>query len=1124
MFYDNLANPIEAVYLISMYSYFNSLSDFLYRNNYSSINDRHKQIPVVNALYRYLDDNRDNQDDLIKSLLQGSDLYGEQFGEIPDETFVNTMFDYIITSLVFDKYGNIYGFLADVVRKSQDLHIDSLLKDIKRRLENIIFENEYGDTSSLTPLAVDRIFTDIILPLFPKPKTNIKLTSLDYIYAQAGAILLRPGIQNATYYSVLTERTKLNNKTLFDEYILIGHLIEELIIGEKFGQFNATAFALPALFFYVYFEKEKLEQEKITTIIFDPQHWLKAYNIFLTHLDKTYDKISSALKTDTKFKLHYELSQLKTHHTYARYLVEDNVNCRIKPEEEKIDRVSAYENNPHNFACKIGDYLPDINDYFLSKLNTVIQSYQQFENKSIAKVFKNYFQLSFHYTDAIIKLRDNIVVTDFYDPSMQSNDFLEIYFPANGTTNYFVVIREDYNHRIDKVDYLPDSLPQSDRPPIKKQDGKISFTQQLNEIREKIIKNKSSRLVSLILSSLNDKLKIDWWKEFGLSLVPFYPCLSGKIVDNNKKDPCQVYTFTMYPINLENDFITLNIIQEDTQALLTSIGTSIKTLSLKNLLIKIIEKEKYFELKSFENYLDYKRFSNIVKDPLQFNPNIVLSLSDPSYNIALERNRVLDIFRENVRDLKIITFLDYISIFSMTLNIRKCKNDFTVLSIGNSNHSNWDLKVKSQSIFSNSGYGYKFIYLIDYSVAYLRTIPEYGNTRTALLILIKISSENEKQFKVIDSTTLKETNEYVYENDNELQYNMINLEFNATYIADFNLIECRNETILSSKCPRIENREKQEEIQNKILRILRNNTLNYEENHIHMLKLLYILENYIFPDENFDIEEFGRNLKSEQNLLSPQYGKEYIMERRNDFVNLRYKAWLEEDSLSLEDATNKINKLYTPKERSRIEMETILTKIVENYNLGNERFSATFEDYYAIRNFATTGYKKITGDTNEAKRMKIALYNLAIRQSDDPERDFDLHLTTVESISKKSVRKLFYNEDTYTLQKFTFAASLDVTLAKTITGKIDGFENVLFEMSFSQRYIRAKIKQMFYTYNPMTTSILLPGTKFSIENKSNSTITGLGNVLRIKLKCIQEANDKYEWYQKIMNTISEIKL
>ncbi|XP_051173241.1 uncharacterized protein LOC127289372 isoform X3 [Leptopilina boulardi] len=1122
MFYDNLANPIEAVYLISMYSYFNSLSDFLYRNNYSSINDRHKQIPVVNALYRYLDDNRDNQDDLIKSLLQGSDLYGEQFGEIPDETFVNTMFDYIITSLVFDKYGNIYGFLADVVRKSQDLHIDSLLKDIKRRLENIIFENEYGDTSSLTPLAVDRIFTDIILPLFPKPKTNIKLTSLDYIYAQAGAILLRPGIQNATYYSVLTERTKLNNKTLFDEYILIGHLIEELIIGEKFGQFNATAFALPALFFYVYFEKEKLEQEKITTIIFDPQHWLKAYNIFLTHLDKTYDKISSALKTDTKFKLHYELSQLKTHHTYARYLVEDNVNCRIKPEEEKIDRVSAYENNPHNFACKIGDYLPDINDYFLSKLNTVIQSYQQFENKSIAKVFENYFQLSFHYTDAIIKLRDNIVVTDFYDPSMQSNDFLEIYFPANGTTNYFVVIREDYNHRIDKVDHLPDSLPQSDRPPIKKQDGKISFTQQLNEIREKIIKNKSSRLESLILSSLNNKLKLNWWKEFGLSLVPFYPCLSGKIIDNDKKDPCQVYTFTMYPINLENDFITLNISQKYTQALLTSIGTSIKTLSLKNLLIKIIEKEKYFELKSFENYIDYKRFSNIVKDPLQFNPNILLSLSDPSYNIALERNSVLDIFRENVRDLKIITFLDYISIFSMTLNIREYKNDLTVLSIGNSNHSNWELKVKSQSIFSNSGYGYKFIFLNDYSVAHLRTIPDYGNTRTALLLLTEIISETTKKFMIINERTLTRTTEYVYENDGKFQYHLYTLGFSATHIADYNLIECnykdqpRNQ---STVCRRIKNKNRQKLIKKNILDIFVNGTSQPSRT-----VLLNIIKNYIFPDKSFDIKKFVTKWKSENNLSNPQFWKNYVIEHKDDFVKLRYKTWLGKKNLSLADAINMTNKLYTQKERIIIEMETTLIKIVENYNLGNERFSATFEDYYAIRNFATTGYKRITGDTNEAKRMKIALYNLAIRQSDDPERDFDLHLTTVESISKKSVRKLFYNEDTYTLQKFTFAASLDVTLAKTITGKIDGFENVLFEMSFSQRYIRAKIKQMFYTYNPMTTSILLPGTKFSIENKSNSTITGLGNVLRIKLKCIQEANDKYEWYQKIMNTISEIKL
>lgn len=111
----NLANPIDAVYLISLYSYFNSLNDFLFSENYLQKYDQHKQIPMVNALYKYLDEHQDDKDDLIRSLLQGSDLYGEKVGESFDDTFVNKMFEYIISSLVFDKYGDIYGFLADVV-------------------------------------------------------------------------------------------------------------------------------------------------------------------------------------------------------------------------------------------------------------------------------------------------------------------------------------------------------------------------------------------------------------------------------------------------------------------------------------------------------------------------------------------------------------------------------------------------------------------------------------------------------------------------------------------------------------------------------------------------------------------------------------------------------------------------------------------------------------------------------------------------------------------------------------------------------------------------------------------------------------------------------------------------
>ncbi|XP_051173238.1 uncharacterized protein LOC127289371 [Leptopilina boulardi] len=1125
---DTLSSPLGTVYMISMYSYFNLLSDFLYSNNYLFNYDKYKPIMVVNAFYRYLEDNQNNQDDLIRSLLQGSDLYGEKVGEIPDGTFVNAMYEYIITSLVFAKYGNIYGFLADVVRKSQDLHINTLLKEIRSTLEKIRFQNEYGNHSSLTPLAADRIFTDIILPLFPQPKTNLKLTSLDYIYAQAGAILLRSGRQNIDYYFTTesNERIILNNETLFEEYLIIGLLIEQNIIVEKFDKLKVTAFALPALFVYVQNQKEKLNQEKITTIVFDPQHWRNAYNIFLTYLDTIYYKIYTVLKKDTKYKLHFELSNFKTFSTYARYFIDADFYCGRKPEEVKIDRVSAYENNPHNFACKMGEYLPDLEVYFANKIFNIVNTYQKFENESIAKAFENYFHSSIRDTEVIIKLRDNIVVTDFYDPSIQSNDFLEIYFPANGTTNYYVVIRENYNHRIDKVDHLPDSLPQSDRPPIKKQDEKVSFTQQLNEIKENIVKRKSLRLKTLLLSSRQGRLKIDWWKEFGLPLIAYYKCLSGTDFNSNKKDPCLLDMHIMH--NFNN--ISINLVQEDTQSILTLLGTIIKTLSLKNLLIFIIGMNVDTISENFDDYIKYEKLSKFANITLDINLQNLLRLSNPKFNIVLKNNNVLKILRKNVETFKNFTSLELVSLFSMMYNIGKYLNRYVMPLTKHSNYLDLNLTVMSQfecsDIFisrCDSGYGYKFVTLSDYNIASLRTIHQSDGENILLLLLYKIIAIDEKIFEIINSTSLHRTRQFLYEIDYKLQYDYNRLRFSATDVDEYNLIYCNYESEPQPQlnlCPRIKNKKKQEEIQTKILNMFRNDMLYPSK-----ADLIKVIDNYVFPDENFFVDEFVRKWKSESNLLTPLYGKQYIIEHRNDFLTLRYKEWLDSKYLKFEDAENRINQLYTQQERKLIEKKTTLNEILIIYKSRNEYFSATFEDYYALRNFATTGYRRIKSDTNEAKQMKIALYNLAIRQSDDPDKNFDLVLSTVEFMHMDSSKKLFSHDYKYTLEKFTFTAVPTVTNANTILNKKEGFENILFEMSFSKPYLRAKINQMYYTAVEQTKSILLPGTEFSFVDSNYMNITGLGYVLRIRLKYIvNETNDKYEWYQKIMDAIADIKL
>lgn len=123
--------------------------------------------------------------------------------------------------------------MANVFLAAKTLHIQDVLNNAIKHLESANFENEYGENTNLSSLAVHRIYNDIILPLFPKTKNNPNLISLDYIYAQVGLMFLRPEKTNTNYYHNFD--TNFANRTvenLFEQYLVIGHVIGRLIFIE----------------------------------------------------------------------------------------------------------------------------------------------------------------------------------------------------------------------------------------------------------------------------------------------------------------------------------------------------------------------------------------------------------------------------------------------------------------------------------------------------------------------------------------------------------------------------------------------------------------------------------------------------------------------------------------------------------------------------------------------------------------------------------------------------------------------------------------------------------------------------------------------------------------------------
>ncbi|XP_051160716.1 uncharacterized protein LOC127281173 [Leptopilina boulardi] len=523
------SSPIAAVQFIPIINYLNILSDFLFMENYLDEVNQNKKIPIVNALYEYLTDNRDNVDQkekLIRQLLKDSDMYGEKKSEEFEITFVNTMFDYIISSLVFEKYGNIYGFLAEAIRKEKIFKYNHTLMVIKETLKNAIFENEYGSNSKLTDLAVNRIYSDIILPLFPQPNTNLNLLSLDYIFAQAGSMYLRLGRINYPYYQDNSENSTFKKEINFQEYLTVGHVIKNLIHSEKIDSLNLRVFALPALFYYIS-SGENISKKKITNIIFQPHHWKMAYQNLFEYLRSNFYRINDQLRKDYKYNIHLAFSDFQSLTSMAQFLL--NSECKFLNEDNLKFILSVYIDNAKSFKCQCGIDLRDIQDWFQNKIHNIGELYGKYELEIIQRVFSEFAIEDVSSTEITILYTNN----EFNNSEYLFYDLFEFYFSNNQTYNYYALIRE--NNTVKLIKETDDGLLFRKKLHLSIykliQSGHRIILKYKNEtiniFFEELMKHKKQRFKNYLRNNNAHSMNNEWWKEFGLSLMVSYPCLSN---------------------------------------------------------------------------------------------------------------------------------------------------------------------------------------------------------------------------------------------------------------------------------------------------------------------------------------------------------------------------------------------------------------------------------------------------------------------------------------------------------------------------------------------------------------------------------------------------------------------
>lgn len=1113
-----LTSPLATVQLIPIFNYMNLLSNFLFHENYLSADDVRKNIPIINALYNYLEDNRAyhyNKVKLMRSLLQDSDLYGEEDGEVIDEFFVNSMFDYIISSVVFEKYGNIFGFLADSVRGLRSLKIDYFLNVVRERLKNATFENESGLPSVLDKLSAIKIYNDIILPLFPKAGTNFTLLSLDYIFAQIGSMYLRIGSLSNTYYSYYQNSSfRQPEEDLFDDYLVMGQMIISLLHYRKIDPLALRVFALPTIIYYA--STEAKPEERITNLIFSPKHWELAYQKLHQYIFNSSSEITNQLANDYKYKLHLGFSRFKTRIALAKSEIDSH--CNFLGEKEKTNLIFTYIKIVDNFQCSPGVVLPNINEIFVEQISRMAETYGEFDLETTKDSFND--DLFDNLRGIVINLLDTRDLVD--DKSKHfSYDLLEFVNSSYQITKYFALVRENYTVTLMK-EYDNPTLFLKKIPRLEEfiQFAKritLKFTNEgLSEFREELMKYKREQFKYFLQLYYGNETNNNWWNEFGLSLMPLYPCLRNDFNNSNSlclKDDINVLgTFT------EN--IISDLISQDSLNFLVSRGTSFQSIRLMNDIFRAFDEL----MKSKEELSTPVHNETDVKVVYE---QISLHLEEPNFE-------ELSIKQQDIKYIKKIMSdkLEESVNFNFT-SVRNLLNqiDFFKSSIPVS----YDdvVRVKSEkllinSLHSNTAFGYKYINILsprnETLVATLRTDYEFKDK--IFIIPVGNSEKNRNTYGKLNDDNLEyEHGSFVYDINYQIRKKSVRLLFSGIWY-DGNSERCIDRDYLekhANNCLRYWRLvEKNRHLDHAVETFVKK-SLGRKEN-FTVDEIRNKLNSYILPDDETFLLRFILNWSKDNFSEESQWSKICFKDDSDIFKKLQYEIVLETNT-TIADCTFRINSLYTYRERFGIEEGTTIGKLIKDYNRRKNNFVATFEDYYAVRNFVTGGHRRITGDTTEAKLMKLALYKLALRQSDDLRNNYEWTLYSMEVKSYDFINGLHVGQE-FCFNKFTLSSTSFPSAKRFFTNSSSGFRNIIFEMKFTDPYFRAKVETTIDFFDPIDEIkvILLPQSSFIIEKISIAPVTGLGNILRVVLNYDTELNGKYEWQRIIMNEINQIHL
>ncbi|XP_051154597.1 uncharacterized protein LOC127277480 [Leptopilina boulardi] len=1239
----NFISPLQAVQTISIINYLNTLSDFLFASNFLNETNQYQPIPIVNALYNYIfDDYEEDRSNIIElnlltkekmipidynkynystinyhenrtkiindrkiylaqKLIEGTDLYGAEENEILDSIFVDALYKHIISTLVFEKFTNIYGFLVEIVRSSVDVKINTMYDKINSKLSEEIFLTENGREIKLEDLSVTKIVGEFIVPLLPKLKKEMNLTAVDYIYAAAGSGFLNSDKEKILAAVDYKEIDDFTTNDQFINYVTTAHVIEQSVIGGKIDKSALGIFGLPALLYYVYKEKEMLRTQSTGQIINNSTLRIEAYRMLFSYLNKTFAQVEQARNNDYRYQFYAALSNFKNRTTLARENISSK--CSTVKDEDLKQEVLKYKNNPDDYQCnnENGKKLEDVNRLYQEQVNNIAGKYLTYEKESIREAFGTDFIRSVdankvEISKGFITSTANFINYHVFQWVKASADLFQFKFMHSGTKMYFAVLREDNeiflmqqndatwncskisrgaSSDTNSVDFAGSALatnsadfscsataadfasstnsaasadfasstnspastgsvpntvihcnPNAFRKKLEMSKSEVfrsnnfpyvmkrkdeKFEVFLNRIAEERAKNFNKSLQQ----EGYDPTRKEWWKDFGLSLLPFYTCIHGIRTKNVEEAVigCSLDALFALPLVEEIGYLAEKLTTTITRSIMSSTGTTFGSLTLKMTIRETLEKlgsVLVISAEELSTFFSRETFQNLGLSVLRY--------VDPGFEL------IYTIGKGGWRSIitTISTLKKYSPTFvslEKTLAETEIKLSDSLLKVSNLNEK--EVYVNSLSVAKKSGYGYQFLRLPNKQVQ-IRQIREYGDKIP--VVVVHEPKTGEITYRAINMDTGRIKPKVLHLQNQNLPKSALLVKIKINSFHD--LQTCTNPRFKRSPtkllCLRNILRNKRDAIETAAMNLLNQQTISVKFDEIRSK-----LREFIFPDNGElhmkFITDWSDLIKSGRKSELPTWSKKYELADPTLFEKLRYSDTVDKKEFKIHEASERLAEIFRLQERS----SSIMTHqdfdfIRQLFNEDKAYESVTLQDYFAIREYMGMGYKQIGYNTKTAKKMRGALYRLAIRQSDDPLEEFSKILYRGETRSPEIVEKLFLTgKNEIELNRFTSTSTNEEIARMFQFFGNSKHVNIFYEIKFNEPFFRAKVMNVVLNTGEAET-ILLPGSKFHIDDVNKVLMNGK-EVFKVKMTFKHNALTKHEWYIRIMNELEKLK-